>query len=331
LGGDPLGLGGAGVEPSRQAASAQRDDAPPLSGAFRPPQARRDQPEARRDAPIIPADEPLHEAAPGMVFSWDAPPSMEAQDEIRSVIVPAPVETDALREARKDRRPAPAPARVAAAERAQEPAAAAAPARAPVPRDELLEALLRGAGTAQLRIPDGLTPELMQLIGGLLRESIAGTLQLLLARALTKREVRAEATLIVATENNPLKFSPTVEAALVHLLASNGPGFMPPVAAVRDAYNDLRSHQFGIMAGMRAALASVLARFNPHELEKRLTDKRGLSALLPSSRKAKLWELYEQLYSDISREAEDDFQALFGREFLKAYEAQIQKLEQQDG
>ena len=26
-----------------------------------------------------------------------------------------------------------------------------------------------------------------------------------------------------------------------------------------------------------------------------------------------------------------DFQALFGREFLKAYEAQIQKLEQQDG
>jgi FHA domain-containing protein len=171
----------------------------------------------------------------------------------------------------------------------------------------------------------------MQLIGGLLRESIAGTLQLLLARALTKREVRAEATLIVATENNPLKFSPTVEAALAHLLVSHGPGFMPPVTAVRDAYNDLRSHQFGIMAGMRAALGSVLARFNPDELEKRLTEKRGLSALLPSSRKAKLWELYEQLYSDISREAEDDFQALFGREFLKAYEAQIQKLEQQDG
>jgi type VI secretion system FHA domain protein len=170
----------------------------------------------------------------------------------------------------------------------------------------------------------------MNLVGSVLREAIGGTLQLLLARALTKREVRAEATVIVAKENNPLKFSPTVKAALTHLLMPHGRGFMPPVNAVKDAYNDLRSHQFGIMAGMRAARTSVLARFDPAELEQRLTEKRKLSSFLPSGRKAKLWELYEQLYMDISREAEDDFQTLFGKEFLKAYEAQIQKIEQED-
>jgi FHA domain-containing protein len=159
---------------------------------------------------------------------------------------------------------------------------------------------------------------------------VRGTLDLLLARALTKREVRAQATLIVARENNPLKFSPTVDAAFTNLLAPQGQGFMAPAAAMRDAYNDLRSHQFGFMAGMRAALEGVLSRFDPAQLEGRLTGKSMLASLVPSTRRARLWELYEQLYRDISKEAQDDFQTLFGKEFLRAYEAQIDKLEEED-
>src|SRR6185369_12870549 len=102
-------------------------------------------------------DVPAQDGAPGMMFSWDVPPSAEAQDDIRSVIVPAPAESDALRDARKERPSAPASARNAAAERAEATAGSEGKARGPVPRDELLEALLRGAGTTGLRIPDGLT------------------------------------------------------------------------------------------------------------------------------------------------------------------------------
>jgi FHA domain-containing protein len=121
-----------------------------------------------------------------------------------------------------------------------------------------------------------------------------------------------------------------VEAAFNNLLAPHSQGFMPPADAMRDAYNDLRSHQFGFMAGMRAALEGVLARFDPAHLESRLTRKSMLGSLVPASRRAKLWELYEHLYRDISKEAQDDFQTLFGKEFLRAYEAQIDKLEQED-
>jgi FHA domain-containing protein len=170
----------------------------------------------------------------------------------------------------------------------------------------------------------------MNLIGKLMHESLRGTLDLLLARALTKREVRADSTMIVARENNPLKFSPTVEVAFNNLLAPHGQGFMEPADAMRDAYNDLRSHQFGFMAGMRAALEGVLARFDPAHLETRLTHRSVLGSLVPSSRRAKLWELYEQLFRDISKEAQDDFQTLFGKEFLRAYQAQIDKLDQED-
>ena len=326
---DPLDALMSGRRPSQRQAAPQRDDASPLASAFAPPQARQEPRRAESGgARGAPQQAP---ANTGMMFSWESSPSANATDDIKSVIIPSPADLRDSPERRVREKPAPVapePARYTPPAAARAPSAA--PAAAPPEQEELLKAFLRGAGAAQLRIPDGLTPELMQLIGALLREAISGTLELLLARALTKREVRAEATVIVARENNPLKFSPTAEAALTHLLVSHAPGFMPPAAAVKDAYNDLRSHQFGIMAGMRAALTSVLARFDPAQLEKTLRQKRALSSILPSGRKAKLWEAYEQLHGEILREAEDDFQALFGKEFLKAYEEQIRKLEEMD-
>lgn len=102
---------------------------------------------------------------------------------------------------------------------------------------------------------------------------------------------------------------------------------MSPVAAMKDACDDLRAHQFGFMAGMRAALEGVLRRFDPAELEQRLTDKSLVDSMLPMNRKAKLWSLFTELYAAITREAQDDFHALFGKEFLRAYESQLDKLQ----
>lgn len=198
--------------------------------------------------------------------------------------------------------------------------------------EKLLQAFFDGAGISNLDKPIELTPQLMNLIGQLLRESTRGTLDLLLARALTKREMHAEMTMIAPRENNPLKLSPNVEAALLHLLfpKSRELGFMPPLQAMKDAYNDLRSHQFGFMAGMRAALSGILERFNPNQLEKRLGQKTLVDSVFSLNRKANLWDMFTDRYSDISREAEEDFHVLFSKEFLRAYEAQIAKLELED-
>ena len=197
-----------------------------------------------------------------------------------------------------------------------------APTAAPASRDQLTLAFLSGLGATNLPLRE-MTPEMLERIGQLLREATQGTLDLLLARAMTKREVRAEVTMIIAKNNNPLKFSPDVAVALAHLITPQGSGFLPPVAAMRDAYDDLRLHQFGFMAGLRAALAGVLQRFDPAVLEQRLLHKSVLDSVLPMNRRAKLWDLYEQLYRDIASEAEDDFHTLFGREFLRAYEEQV--------
>ena len=172
-----------------------------------------------------------------------------------------------------------------------------------------------------LPVARGVTPELMEEIGAVMRETLRGLLDLLAARANAKREVRADATIIVAHDNNPLKFAPGLDAAVTHLLVPRGQGFMPPLRSIADARESLRSHQEGFVAGMRAALAAVLARFDPAKLEQRLTESDSGGSLLPMSHKAKLWNLYEELYGEISREAETDFHFLFGEEFLRAYQA----------
>jgi FHA domain-containing protein len=98
---------------------------------------------------------------------------------------------------------------------------------------------------------------------------------------------------------------------------------------MRDAYGDLRAHEFGFMAGMRAALMGVLKRFAPEALEARMPEKGGLGGLLAANRKARLWDLFSDHYRQVTQEAEEDFHALFGREFLRAYEDHIEALEQQ--
>ena len=79
-----------------------------------------------------------------------------------------------------------------------------------------------------------------------------------------------------------------------------------------------------------AALAERLERFGQRpETAPRLPEKGGLNALVPMNRKAKLWDLFGELYRQLALEAEEDFHNLFGREFLRAYEEHIAALDRQ--
>ncbi len=265
--------------------------------------------------PAAPGPAPLPS---GAVFSWNDPPRdgrvVTLPGAQRGAPPPArPVQIDVLP-------PIGGPMPAAAAPAPPRAAAAASAGEA-----ELLAALLAGLDSPGLRM-DSLTPHLMKLIGQLLRESTRGAVELLVARAALKREMRAELTMIVSRENNPLKFSPNADVALQHLLGPPAPGFMAAAPAVRDAFDDLRAHQLGVMAGMRAALEGVLQRFDPAQLEGKLTKKSAINSLIPATRKARLWELFQELFGQLQSEAQDDFDELFGKAFLKAYEDQLDRL-----
>lgn len=185
---------------------------------------------------------------------------------------------------------------------------------------DLLQAFLRGAGLDALRLDAVQAEAQMESIGRSYRLMVEGLIDVLRARASLKGEFRMQQTMIQPAENNPLKFAPNADEALRLLLRHGNQAFMAPDLAVRDSFDDLRAHQLAVMAGVEAAIKHLLSRFEPAQLEERLGKPAGLSSLFNGSRQAQYWQQFTELYSNISREAQEDFQDLFGREFSRAYE-----------
>jgi FHA domain-containing protein len=219
------------------------------------------------------------------------------------------------------------------------PAVAASPAArggkaAPRPRtaepaagsEALWKGFEEGVGL-NLPLPNGPSPELFSAIGVMLRIAVNGIHRLVSMRTVAKTEMHADLTMIQVRGNNPLKFSPEPAVALKMLLQPPLQGFLSGPSALRDAVIDLQSHQVGVMAGMRAALSAVLDRFDPTQLESRLTSRSVIETLIPSQRRARLWEAYLEHYRSLSEEAQEDFSQFFGEAFREAYSAQVQSLE----
>ena len=198
------------------------------------------------------------------------------------------------------------------------PVSPTAPAESAQP--DLLQAFLRGAGLDQLRLDKANAEAQMESIGRSYRLMVEGLIDVLRARSSLKGEFRIQQTMIQPVENNPLKFAPNVDEALLLLLRHGNQAFMAPDAAVRDSFDDLRAHQLAVMAGVEAAIKHLLGRFEPSQLEERMAKPGGLSGIFSGSRQAQYWQQFTELYSNISREAQEDFQDLFGREFSRAYE-----------
>ena len=221
--------------------------------------------------------------------------------------------------------PAPAPVEVAVAPPVQAPSPLAPSFPQAATGDALagLQAFLDGAGLPGTRLGDD-PQAALRAIGTVFRVMTEGLRDVLMSRTAIKNELRVEQTMIKASGNNALKFSMTAEDAVLALISGGRPGYMPPLAAAREAFDDLKSHELAVMAGVQTALVGLLRRFDPAALEARLT--RGiLASVVPATHKARLWDSFRDTYITIASEAEDDFQAVFGRAFAKAYMAQVQR------
>jgi FHA domain-containing protein/type VI secretion system protein len=151
-------------------------------------------------------------------------------------------------------------------------------------------------------------------------------MDVLRARAVAKSEFQIESTVMLERDNNPLKFFPDVDMALAQMFGRPLRGYLPPTAAIRGAFNDLKAHEVATLAGMQGAVQGVIARFDPAAIEQRLGDKGGLSSVLPGQRKARLWDALSDQHQQLARAAGDDFQRVFGEAFAKAYRAQLEQL-----
>jgi FHA domain-containing protein len=297
------------ITPAPRPVSAPDAAAPPRLPPFPPELAETTMPAMRVSRPL-PGDDGDPEVSAPMPLTPLVAPTPPAHARMPSTRPPAPASPPVP--------PARPPAPVAQAT----PAATGSNAA----NDALWAAFCEGAGI-NMTLPQGLNPDLMRVIGQVMRHSVDGTLKLVAVRAAAKQELRAQVTTIQSRNNNPLKFSPDAGAAIEQLLQPPMRGFMVGPQAVNDAMDDLLGHAIGTMAGMRAALAGVLARFEPGQLESKLGGGGMMDTLLPMNRRAKLWELYLQHFKRIQGDAEEDFHELFGKAFIRAYEDQLDRLD----
>jgi type VI secretion system FHA domain protein len=193
--------------------------------------------------------------------------------------------------------------------------------------EHALHAFLEGAG---LQARQFSSPQEMELFlrqcGAIVRASVEGVMALLVARAEAKKEFRAEdRTMVASRDNNPLKLMADPQEAIDFLFDTNerSGGFLTPVQAVGDAFEDMRAHEAALIAGMRAAILGSLKRFDPKTLEEELSKSAGGLGL---NKKAKLWDLFSSYQQKLARDAEEDFNKVFGRDFMAAYMEQVRKL-----
>jgi len=213
--------------------------------------------------------------------------------------------------------PEPVPARLPMAPAAVEPIAEE-PAPAGATEQTLLSAFKQGAGLQDWAAPS-LTPQLMQTLGRLLQSATQGVVSLLAARAAVKQEIHLSVTLMNPQANNPLKFLPDGHTALLQMLGPRAPGFMPPIEAMQEAFEDLVTHQTAIAAGTQAALEALFLRFDPSAIESQHPQAGVSEKISQTLHGARLWQAYKNHYRLIKDEVQDDFFRRLGVEFHEAY------------
>jgi type VI secretion system FHA domain protein len=244
----------------------------------------------------------------------------EIEDEDHEPAIATPMPAPAKRVASPA--PAPTPSRPVAAPVRQAVAAKSSPAAAP--RDgDLMGAVLAAAGI------QGVEPnaELAQTLGGVLRVAVSGLMDILRSRERMKDDMRLRGTTFKPQHNNPLKFSANVDDAFHNMLVKHNPAYLAPPDAFEDALRDVRDHQAAIIAAMRLAFESMLAQFDPAQLQEDFDRQMKKGSILGVPAKLRYWDLYREKYGELAKDGDASFRTLFGEEFAKAYEEQLERLQ----
>jgi type VI secretion system FHA domain protein len=211
-------------------------------------------------------------------------------------------------------RPAPSPSPPSPKAAAQPPAPRPAP---PAPSNGL-DAFFRGAGLAAQRLDEKQVEQVLQRLGQVMREVVLGVSENLHLRAEQKNVLRVPTTTIQPQNNNPLKFSASVEDALNNLLFRDSSEYLSAVDAVRETFGDIKQHQQHLLAAMRTAVVDYVGRLDPEELEHKIGN--GRIGLLNAANKLKYWDLFKDLYEVVSAHQPGQFPHQFLEELARAYE-----------
>ena len=186
-----------------------------------------------------------------------------------------------------------------------------------------VEAFCRGAGIDPASLPGDTQNVLLTLAGQMLRESVLGLMDGLKGRSDLKSRLRLNQTTIQPGENNPLKFSASVDEAVLKLLDPHSNRYLGPIEAIRESFADIRTHQTALVGAIQAAVDELMNRIEPGELQERFDRGLKRGPLLGATNKMKYWDLYTEFYQVLNQRSEQGLPTLFSEELARTYAEKV--------
>lgn len=185
--------------------------------------------------------------------------------------------------------------------------------------DAGVEAFCRGLGIEPATVPTETQATMLTLAGQMLREVVLSLMDSLQTRSDLKNRLRLSQTTIQPADNNPLKFSASVDEAVRKLLDGHNARYLGPVEAIRDSFNDLKTHQSALNVAMQSAVDALLERLEPADLQERFDRGLKRGSLLGAANKMKYWDLYAEFFQVLNQRDDAGLPSVFSDEFARAY------------
>lgn len=184
-----------------------------------------------------------------------------------------------------------------------------------------LQAFLNGLGVSQANLQSADSSQWWEQLGLALQQSLLGVMEVMRARSEVKNSFRVNQTTFQQRENNPLKFSASIDDAFHNLFNRPGASFMPARQAIAEAFTDISQHEAAIIAGARGAMAGMLTQLAPEKIEAADFGGSFVDKLNPAQRQARSWARYKALHTELAAELGKKNQQGVNDDFISAYEA----------
>lgn len=201
-------------------------------------------------------------------------------------------------------------------------AGARAPEPEPTKEEELDKLCADGLRSIGKKLVDGKqfangkeVARFVELVGMFFDLTTAWLAQTMRARAQFEGEFGAEVTMVFDRSSNPLKHQEPAELAKSLLDWSLDRDVATVRSQLEGVYRDLTQHQLGLLVGVKEAIAAVMERLAPDNIEAAAQKDAGWL----SSKGAKAWELYRTIYRDFLQEKSKLFHEVISPAIRQGY------------
>ncbi|WP_404343632.1 type VI secretion system-associated FHA domain protein TagH [Pseudoalteromonas mariniglutinosa] len=152
---------------------------------------------------------------------------------------------------------------------------------------------------------------------------LMGMMDMLRQRAAIKNQLKVNHTMFQSAQNNPLKFSATIDDAIQNLFMKNSASFLSSSDAINESFADTKSHEKALMAGVVGVLNGLLEQLSPTNIEQQAVENSGIMKHVPRHIDATSWKLYQNLYSEIASDVNSKGAMALSDDFLRAYNREV--------